>query len=140
MDVPRCPARSCDPQGTQPQEETKMNRMNGNHGARDRARARGRLLRWVVAGAVALGGGSLAKMASAVDCAPPSPGEPTFVDDTCTDTRWNAPFIDVDEMRTPPVPHRYVHGGFTGTSALFAFYFPPAEQYQGRFIQGPVHP
>src|SRR5262245_45550046 len=83
---------------------------------------------------------SLAKTASAVDCAPPSPGEPTFVDETCTDTRWNAPFIDVDEMRTTPVPHRYVHGGFTGTSALFAFYFPPPEQYQGRFIQGPVHP
>ena len=42
-------------------------------------------------------------------------------------------------MRTTPVPHRYVHGGFRGTDARFAFYFPPADQYEGRFIQGPTH-
>jgi hypothetical protein len=83
---------------------------------------------------------TLATMASAVDCVPPASGEPTFVDETCTDTRWNNPVIEVDEMRATPVPHRYVNGRFDGTSARFSFYFPPAEQYQGRFIQGPVHP
>jgi len=30
---------------------------------------------------------------------------------------------------------RYVHGGFEGTHTLFSFYFPPAEQYRGRFVQ-----
>ena len=62
-------------------------------------------------------------------------------------SHFNDPLIDIDEMRTTPVPHRYVHGGFAGTGfpdfggtpAEFAFYFPPAEQYQGRFIQGPTH-
>src|SRR5262245_59987657 len=90
--------------------------------------------------AVLLGASAtLTTMASAVDCVPPAPGEPTFVDETCTDTRWNAPFIDIDEMRTTPVPHRFVHGGFTGTDTKFSIAFPPAEQYQGRFIEGPTH-
>src|SRR5262245_19685954 len=83
---------------------------------------------------------ALARTASAVDCVPPAPGEPTFVDEGCTDTRWNTPVIDIDEMRVTPVPHRYVNGHYDGTSARFSFYFPPAAQYQGRFIQGPVHP
>lgn len=34
-----------------------------------------------------------------------------------------------------PVRHGYVHGGFTGTTTLFSLYFPPKEQYQGRFFQ-----
>jgi hypothetical protein len=34
-----------------------------------------------------------------------------------------------------PQPHRYVHGGFTGTDARFSIYFPSAGQYQGRFFQ-----
>ncbi len=45
------------------------------------------------------------------------------------------PYIDVDEWRDAPVRHRYVHGGFTGTDTRFSFYFPPQEQYQGRFFQ-----
>src|ERR1700723_3032249 len=45
------------------------------------------------------------------------------------------PFIDVDEWRDAPRRHRYLHGGFTGTHPLFAFYFPPAELYRGRFFQ-----
>ena len=44
-------------------------------------------------------------------------------------------YIDVDEWRDAPVRHRYVHGGFEGTDTRFSFYFPPAEQYQGRFLQ-----
>jgi len=53
----------------------------------------------------------------------------------CIDPRFNQPYVDIDEQRTRPVPHRYVHGGFTGTDARFSFYFPPTEQYQRRFFQ-----
>jgi hypothetical protein len=47
----------------------------------------------------------------------------------------NQPYIDLDEWRDKPVRHRFVHGGFKGTEARFAFYFPPKEQYHGRFFQ-----
>jgi hypothetical protein len=50
------------------------------------------------------------------------------------DPRYAEPFIEVNEWRSEPVPHRYVHGGFEGTDAQFSFYFPPKEQYQGRFF------
>lgn len=45
------------------------------------------------------------------------------------------PFIDLDEWREGPVPHRYVHGGFKGSELLFSFYFPSSESYQRRFFQ-----
>ncbi|WP_436535481.1 hypothetical protein [Actinoplanes sp. HUAS TT8] len=45
------------------------------------------------------------------------------------------PYVDVDEQRETPYPHRYVHGGFTGTETRFSIYFPPADRYQGRFFQ-----
>ncbi len=51
------------------------------------------------------------------------------------DTLFNKPFIDVDEWREKPVRHRYIHGGFEGTDTRFSFYFPPKEQYEGRFFQ-----
>lgn len=51
------------------------------------------------------------------------------------DALFNQPYVDVDEWRDKPVHHRYVHGGFKGTEARFAFFFPPKEQYQGRFFQ-----
>src|ERR1044071_9659435 len=51
------------------------------------------------------------------------------------DTVFKEPFVDVDEWRDKPVRHRYVHGGFKGTGARFSFYFPPKENYQGRFFQ-----
>jgi hypothetical protein len=44
-------------------------------------------------------------------------------------------FVDIDEQREHPVPHRYVHGGFEGTHTLFSRYFPPPEKYRGRFFQ-----
>jgi hypothetical protein len=44
-------------------------------------------------------------------------------------------YIDVDEWRDAPLRHRYVHGGFEGTHTRFSFYFPPADQYGGRFVQ-----
>ena len=45
-----------------------------------------------------------------------------------------APWIDIDEWRTEPEPHRYVHGGFEGTDTRFSFYLPPRERYAGRFL------
>ncbi|CAN7406123.1 hypothetical protein LJR219_002549 [Phenylobacterium sp. LjRoot219] len=55
------------------------------------------------------------------------------VTEASVDPLFNAPFIEVDEWRSEPAPHRYVHGGFKGTEARFSFYFPPPERYQGRF-------
>lgn len=51
------------------------------------------------------------------------------------DTLFKAPFIDKDEWRDSPVRHRYIHGGFSGTTTRFSFYFPPKEKYQGHFFQ-----
>jgi hypothetical protein len=51
-----------------------------------------------------------------------------------TDDYFGAPFVDVDEPRDAPHPHRYVHGGFAGTETRFSFYFPPRERYEGRFF------
>ncbi len=56
--------------------------------------------------------------------------EPDAVDDL-----FAGGYVDVDEVRDTPVPHRYVHGGFAGTDTRFSLYFPPAEQYEGRFFQ-----
>jgi hypothetical protein len=50
------------------------------------------------------------------------------------DPDYAEPFVEVDEQRSDPVPHRYVHGGFKGTDARFSFYFPPKEQYERRFF------
>ena len=71
---------------------------------------------------------STASRARADDVPHPMPadwGDPMFAE----------PFVDIDEWRDTPVRHRYVHGGFKGTDALFSMYFPPKEQYQGRFFQ-----
>ncbi len=55
--------------------------------------------------------------------------------DPAQDKAFQQPFIDLDQWRDTPVRHRYVHGGFQGTDARFSIYFPPKEQYQGRFFQ-----
>src|ERR1700734_2783316 len=52
-----------------------------------------------------------------------------------TDAFFGRPFIEVDEDRDRPSPHRFVQGGFAGTDTEFAFYFPPAEHYSGRMFQ-----
>jgi hypothetical protein len=49
------------------------------------------------------------------------------------------PYIDKDEWRDQPVRHRYVHGGFKTSDLRFSFYFPPKEQYQGRFFHPVMH-
>lgn len=110
-----------------------------------RGRGRARLLRVVLAGAMAMLAGPVAKGATAAEeaptCTAPAVGEPIFITEECVDPRFNDgyAFIDVDEVRQAPVPHRFVYGGFRGTDARFALYFPAADQYEGRFIQGPVH-
>src|SRR5882724_6174921 len=58
--------------------------------------------------------------------------EPTSV---ASNSPYTQPIIDVDEWRDTPIRHRYVHGGFKGTELLFSMYFPPKEQYHGRFFQ-----
>lgn len=52
-----------------------------------------------------------------------------------TDDFFGRPYIDGDEWRDSPAPHRNVHGGFEGTSTRFTMYFPPAEQWSGRMYQ-----
>jgi len=49
--------------------------------------------------------------------------------------QYTQPYMDIDEWRDTPVRHRYIHGGFKGTQLLFSIYFPPKEQYEGRFFQ-----
>ena len=56
-------------------------------------------------------------------------------DFTTNDTLFKSPYVDIDEWRDVPVHHRYVHGGFKSTETRFSIYFPPKEQYQGRFFQ-----
>jgi hypothetical protein len=64
-----------------------------------------------------------------------APGAPAQSHDATQDPLFKEPYVDVDEWRDVPVRHRYVHGGFKGTDTRFSFYFPPKEQYQGRFFQ-----
>jgi plastocyanin len=54
---------------------------------------------------------------------------------TVTDDFFGRPYIDLDEWRDAPVPHRYVHGGFEGTTTRFAYSFPPAATWGGRMYQ-----
>jgi hypothetical protein len=53
---------------------------------------------------------------------------------TPTDGFFGSPWIDIDEWRETPYPHRCVHGGFEGTDTRFSFYFPPVDDYEGRMI------
>ena len=50
------------------------------------------------------------------------------------DSYFARPYTDLHEWRDVPVRHRYVHGGFDGTETRFSLYFPPEEQYGGRFL------
>ncbi|HVW41718.1 MAG TPA: PKD domain-containing protein [Amycolatopsis sp.] len=52
-----------------------------------------------------------------------------------TDSFFGEPYVDTDEWREQPHPHRHVHGGFAGCDTRFTFYFPRAEEWQGRLIQ-----
>jgi hypothetical protein len=49
-----------------------------------------------------------------------------------SDDFFGRPYIDVDEWREQPAPHRHVHGGFEGTDTRFTFYYPSGDSYEGR--------
>jgi hypothetical protein len=51
------------------------------------------------------------------------------------DNLFKEPYVNVDEWRDTPTRHRYVHGGFKGTTTRFSFYFPEKENYKNRFFQ-----
>ncbi len=84
--------------------------------------------------ALLLAAGMTAHALVAADPATPPPAHADAAN-PAADAMFKEPFIDVDEMRTSPVPHRYVHGGFKGTDMKFSFYMPPKEQFQRRFFQ-----
>jgi hypothetical protein len=50
------------------------------------------------------------------------------------DPFFGPPYIDEDIHRDSPLPHRMVHGGFSGTDTRFTFYLPD-EGYEGRMLQ-----
>lgn len=52
-----------------------------------------------------------------------------------TDRFFGTPYVDVDEQRSEPIAHRYVHGGFADTATRWAFSFPADGQYRGRILQ-----
>jgi hypothetical protein len=60
--------------------------------------------------------------------------EARLITESSVDPEFDEHFVEVDEWRPEPVPHRYVHGGFVRTQARFSFYFPPEEQYRRRFF------
>lgn len=51
-----------------------------------------------------------------------------------TDPHFGTPYIDLDEWRESPHPHRHLHGGFADCDTRFTFYLPAAEEWQGRLI------
>lgn len=51
------------------------------------------------------------------------------------DEVFTTAFLDGDERRETPVPHRHFHGGFEGTSTRFSFYVDVEGGYEGRFFQ-----
>lgn len=73
--------------------------------------------------------------ADAAPAAKPDADEPVVVTGDSIDPRYSEPYVDINELREQPVPHRYVHGGFRGTGARFSLYFPDKSCYQGRFFQ-----
>jgi hypothetical protein len=59
---------------------------------------------------------------------------------TVTDKYFGKPYIDCDEWREAPAPHRHIHGGFEGTDTRFTFYFPPKELYKHKECKRWVSP
>lgn len=88
-------------------------------------------------------GGIVSDLMSAGEPCQPQAGEAPdnlFITLDCFDPEFTQPYIDVDEWRTTrdgnvEVTYRYVHGGFKESSAKFAYYFPAAVDYRGRFFQ-----
>jgi hypothetical protein len=114
--------------------------------AKSRSAAAARLVnRWEI---IALGAGLSVIAAASIagdspaPCEPRSAGGPLFITETCIDPALTQPYIDINEQRSATdaatnitVRYRYIHGGFTGTGTRFAFYFPAASEYRGRFFE-----
>jgi hypothetical protein len=77
-----------------------------------------------------------AAAAAQAECARERKNGPLFVTEDCFDPVINQPVVDVDEWRKTQhgFRYRYVNGHFENTETRFSFYFPPQEQYQGRFF------
>lgn len=111
--------------------------------ARRFQRLRNRLL-WSVPVAVMAIAGLRSDAAAAVpDCQAAYTGGPLFITPYCVDPALNTPYIDVTQpgQVTDPatgvtVNYTYVHGGFTGTTTKFAFYFPLPRHFKGWFVEG----
>jgi hypothetical protein len=58
-----------------------------------------------------------------------------FVTAESLDPLFQETVIEVDEWRDTPVRHRYVNGHFADTGVRFSCYFPPSDEFQGRFFQ-----
>jgi hypothetical protein len=48
------------------------------------------------------------------------------------DSYFGRPYIDRDEQRDSPLPHRNIHGGFENTDTRFTFSFPDKAGWKGR--------
>jgi hypothetical protein len=51
------------------------------------------------------------------------------------DAFFGKPVIDLDEQRSAPRPHRFVHGHFDGTDTRFLVALPESEAFKDRFVQ-----
>lgn len=80
--------------------------------------------------------------AAAATCSKAASNGSLFISGSCDDPVLNKPYVDAkrpgsatDPVTGVTVKYIYVHGGFTGTKVRFAYYFPPADQYKGRFFE-----
>lgn len=79
---------------------------------------------------------------AAATCSKSASNDALFITGSCDDPVLNKPYIDVrasgsatDPVTGVTVRYTYVHGGFVGTKVRFAYYFPPANRYKGRFFE-----
>ena len=67
------------------------------------------------------------------DCTSPAGGGPVWITADCVDPLYDKPVIDSEKDVTSPSPHHQVSGHFAGTDKRFNFYFPPKQDWEGRF-------
>lgn len=119
-------------------------------GKQDRGHGQTAWAAGVAATGALLAGANPSAAAAATSAASPAPAAcqayaangPIFVTGECADPLLNKPYVDVRRRGTITDPSTgrtveflYVHGGFSGTNTKFAFYFPAAKTYKGRFFQ-----
>ncbi|WP_407309003.1 Tat pathway signal sequence domain protein [Pseudomonas sp. nanlin1] len=62
------------------------------------------------------------------------PGGIIFITQDCVDPQFDRPVIDRrEDVQSPVLTHR-VSGHFEGTDVTFSFFFPPKDQWKGRFF------